>query len=103
METVVLRAYLPVESATIRFPIEAAIIMVGNEQEYWVYVAYPNQWVTVHRAECSHCRSGRGQQNTPSKPVKTDWFGPYPNREAAFTRAEQTKMKNVRGCGHCKP
>jgi len=54
---------------------------------YWVFAAHLNQWATVHRAGCSHCRAGRGQEGAPAKRTTTDWFGPFTSREAAFARA----------------
>ena len=70
---------------------------------YWVFAAYPNQWATVHKAGCSHCRAGRGQEGSPAKPTTTDWRGPFSTREAAFFRATRTGLKTVSGCGHCRP
>jgi hypothetical protein len=70
---------------------------------YWGYAAYPNQWATVHRAGCSHCRAGRGQEGAPAKRTTTDWFGPFTSREAAFARAARTGLETVSGCGHCRP
>ncbi len=70
---------------------------------YYVYAAYPNQWATVHKAECPHCRGGRGQTDRKGKLKTTDWFGPYSTREEAFERASRTGLKVVQGCGHCRP
>ena len=73
--------------------------------DFWVYADYPTKCATVHDAECSHCRNGQGQtrEKKRAKLTTADWFGPFSTREAAFTRAEQTKLAMIRGCGHCKP
>jgi hypothetical protein len=75
----------------------------GSTERYFAYAAYPNQWVTVHKATCAHCQGGRGQSGSAKARKSSDWFGPYCSREDAFKRARATGLRTVSACGHCRP
>ncbi len=66
--------------------------------------AYPSSLrATVHRADCPHCRSGRGHPRQGHKPKHQHWLGPHATQEAAMERALQGGLSKVSSCGHCLP
>jgi hypothetical protein len=72
---------------------------------YYVFSAPTNQYATVHKGACPHCKNGKGQRRPlgPKANLATEWLGPYSTSEEAFATARASGLKNVTGCGHCKP
>lgn len=76
---------------------------------YWVYENWTHARVRVHRAECSHCRNGRGTQ--PQDGGRNGaWHGPFNNPSAAWAeglaatlRRRRPSQWDVRACATCAP
>lgn len=71
---------------------------------FYVFLAPPNNCATIHKGQCSHCNEGKGQNRPePKQNVATEWLGPYGTREEAFAVAQQSGLRAIIPCGHCKP
>jgi len=79
-------------------PIEPA----ADGDRFWVYENWTNECTTVHRASCSHCNDGRGVHAGAST-KNGEWYGPFGSAAEAQARAERTKRRDIRRCGHCAP
>lgn len=71
---------------------------------FYVFLAPSHQSATVHKGSCPHCNEGRGQRRPGLKAnLATEWLGPHLDSKNAFAIARGSGVKNVTGCGHCKP
>ena len=71
--------------------------------DFYVNLMRANQLAKVHKAECAHCRHGRGHPRQGHRLKNETWSGPFPTREVAFARATRSGLRRADGWGHCKP
>ena len=56
----------------------------------------------IHRADCSHCNYGNGQDKKKSD-SNGRWHGPFDNYNDALNTALNMRDRDVSSCGICKP
>lgn len=44
---------------------------------FWVYENYPNNFVTIHEANCSFCNNGQGKKIEGKSSLYGSWHGPF--------------------------
>lgn len=57
--------------------------------EFWIYQNHLHGYVKVHRADCGHCRNGRGSHGTHSKRYG-EWVGAFGSQKEACAAAART-------------
>jgi len=78
---------------------EATSAKMTGEQ-FWVYENRVHEYATVHRGSCSFCNDGRGV-HPGSSTANGEWLGPFATSADAWARAEKTRRREIRRCGHC--
>lgn len=65
---------------------------------YWTYENSVHKYSKVHRAECSHCKDGRGTHDAVESHAGR-WLGPF----EAYGQAVSASKYEAESCGHCSP
>ena len=75
---------------------------------FYNYRNHPNNFVRIHRASCSYCKSGIGVQMEILNGLNGEWHGDFKTYKLALNNAQQliTEMRigtQICNCKRCKP
>lgn len=77
--------------------------------KFYTYENYPNNYIMIHKGECTRCNCGRGVQNEIHNGANGQWTGPFDTYQASHLHAtgisNQLPLHNaaINNCGWCKP
>ncbi len=77
--------------------------------KFFTYENYPNNYIRIHRGECTRCNCGQGVQNEILNGQNGQWSGPFNSyqvaRNHAIVVARQMPRRNTKilNCKFCNP